>query len=204
MRVTELRMKWTSCSNRDRRYLQQELRKLKCSHSFLNPQLTGGQLIQFGIGVCRLRQKPIVQGHQRRQKPTRHLIEEAWVFILDAWKRAILLLSRMQYPIVIFLVPISFSPSDFCDNNTMPVAHAPSRTLALLAVAGIGAYSLQRYFSRTALAESPQEPPVYFGGGGMNLTSLRLYSVQIVNHNTKRLLFELPDKDARCGLSLTC
>lgn len=89
----------------------------------------------------------------------------------------------------------------------MPVARAPSRTLAptvaVLAVAGVGAYSLQRYFFRTALAESSQEPPVHFGGG-MNLTSLRLYSVQIVNHNTKRLLFELPDKDARCGLSLTC
>lgn len=88
----------------------------------------------------------------------------------------------------------------------MPVARAPSRTLAptvaVLAVAGVGAYSLQRYFFRTALAESSQEPPVHFGGG-MNLTSLRLYSVQIVNHNTKRLLFELPDKDARCGLSLT-
>lgn len=35
-------------------------------------------------------------------------------------------------------------------------------------------------------------------------TTLRVQSIKAVNHNTKRLVFEFPDKNARSGLSLTC
>ncbi|OGM44742.1 putative NADH-cytochrome B5 reductase [Aspergillus bombycis] len=69
-----------------------------------------------------------------------------------------------------------------------------------LAVFGIGAYCARSYLLPQAHAES-DEPPVMFSGFG--LTTLRLQSVKAVNHNTKRLVFEFPDKNARSGLSLT-
>ena len=80
-------------------------------------------------------------------------------------------------------------------------AQLSSRTIttaaATIAVAvGIGAYSLQ-----TALAETNQ-PPMVFGKTGF--TSLRLHSTKTVNPNTKRLVFEFPDKDANSGIALTC
>ncbi|GAB1210702.1 hypothetical protein APSETT445_009498 [Aspergillus pseudonomiae] len=51
-----------------------------------------------------------------------------------------------------------------------------------------------------AHAES-DESPVMFSGFGF--TTLRVQSVKAVSHNTKRLVFEFPDKNARSGLSLT-
>lgn len=68
------------------------------------------------------------------------------------------------------------------------------------AILGIGIYSVRSSFP-TAQAEST-EPPVIFSG--FSPTTLRLRSVKIVNHDTKRLVFEFPDKNARSGLSLTC
>ncbi|KAE8381957.1 hypothetical protein BDV26DRAFT_278370 [Aspergillus bertholletiae] len=68
-----------------------------------------------------------------------------------------------------------------------------------LAVIGIGAYCARSYLPQ-ARAES-NEPPVMFSGFGF--TTLRVQSVKAVNHNTKRLVFEFPDKNARSGLSLT-
>ncbi|OJJ45456.1 hypothetical protein ASPZODRAFT_69878 [Penicilliopsis zonata CBS 506.65] len=73
---------------------------------------------------------------------------------------------------------------------------ATSATVAV--VASVGIYSL---LSQTAHAESSQPPMAFKGRFGF--TSLRLHSVTSVNHNTKRLLFELPDSEARSGLSLT-
>ncbi|KAI9039849.1 cytochrome b5 reductase family protein [Aspergillus affinis] len=67
------------------------------------------------------------------------------------------------------------------------------------AVLGIGIYSVRSSFP-TAQAEST-EPSMVFSGFGP--TTLRLQSVKAVNHNTKRLVFEFPDKNARSGLSLT-
>jgi hypothetical protein len=71
-----------------------------------------------------------------------------------------------------------------------------------IAVAGIGAYYGTRSFLMpTGHAESP-EPPKVFGGFGF--TTLRLQDVTVVNHNTKRLVFEFPDEQAKSGLTLTC
>lgn len=77
-----------------------------------------------------------------------------------------------------------------------------STTAAVSAVAilGVGVYTYS-YTRSTAHAEST-EPSVMFSG--FRPTTLRLQSVKIVNHNTKRLVFEFPDKNARSGLPLTC
>ncbi|KAE8153605.1 hypothetical protein BDV25DRAFT_149154 [Aspergillus avenaceus] len=69
-----------------------------------------------------------------------------------------------------------------------------------LAIFGIGAYCTRSYFLQSAHAES-NECPVMFSGLGF--TTLRVQSVKAVNHNTKRLVFEFPDQNARSGLSLT-
>lgn len=70
------------------------------------------------------------------------------------------------------------------------------------AVAGAGAYYGTRTFLLpTGYAESAASPKVF---GGFGFTTLRLQEVNVVNHNTKRLVFEFPDPDATSGLSLTC
>ncbi|UNI16049.1 Cytochrome-b5 reductase [Purpureocillium takamizusanense] len=51
-------------------------------------------------------------------------------------------------------------------------------------------------------ADSPASPRRVFGGGPA-FVSLPLESSETVNHNTKRLRFRLPEKDAVSGLSLT-
>ena len=71
-----------------------------------------------------------------------------------------------------------------------------------VAVAGVGAYYGTRTFLLpTGYAESAESPKVF---GGFGFTTLRLQEVNVVNHNTKRLVFEFPDPDATSGLSLTC
>ncbi|KAJ5092127.1 hypothetical protein NUU61_006997 [Penicillium alfredii] len=65
---------------------------------------------------------------------------------------------------------------------------------------GIGTYCARSYLLPTGHAES-SEPPIVFSGFG--LTTLRLQSAKLVNHNTKRLVFEFPDQNTRSGLSLT-
>lgn len=74
--------------------------------------------------------------------------------------------------------------------------------LSAAAVAGLGAYYGTRSFLRpTAHAESAESPKVF---GGLGFTTLRVQDVQVVNHNTKKLVFEFPGQDAKSGLSLTC
>lgn len=74
--------------------------------------------------------------------------------------------------------------------------------LSTVAVAGIGAYYATRAFLLPmGHAESPESPKVF---GGFSFTTLRVQDVKVVNHNTKRLVFEFPDQDAKSGLSLTC
>lgn len=68
-------------------------------------------------------------------------------------------------------------------------------------VLGAGAYCARSSFLPTTYAES-KEPRKMFSGLGF--TSLRVHSIKIVNHDTKRLVFEFPDPEAVSGLSLTC
>ncbi|KAE8353105.1 hypothetical protein BDV28DRAFT_133905 [Aspergillus coremiiformis] len=83
----------------------------------------------------------------------------------------------------------------------LPQSLATNTTLfSVLAVFGIGAYCARSHLLPRVHAES-NEPPAMFSGFGF--TTLRLQSVKVVNHNTKRLVFEFPDPNARGGLSLT-
>ncbi|KAL7620592.1 hypothetical protein AAE478_009587 [Parahypoxylon ruwenzoriense] len=65
--------------------------------------------------------------------------------------------------------------------------------------AGIGLYYM--YLSRVAHADSGAPKQVF--GSGPAFLSLQLESTEVVNHNTKRLCFKLPEADSVSGLSLT-
>ncbi|PLB50040.1 ferredoxin reductase-like protein [Aspergillus steynii IBT 23096] len=81
----------------------------------------------------------------------------------------------------------------------LPKSLKTTAVVSAFALLGVGTYSYARS-TPTAHAEDP-DPPMIFSGFGP--TTLRLQSVKMVNHNTKRLVFEFPDKNARSGLSLT-
>ena len=63
------------------------------------------------------------------------------------------------------------------------------------AVAGIGAYA---WYLRSN--STPSDKPVFSSFG---FRTLRLDSTELINHNTKKLRFELPDASKPSGLSLT-
>lgn len=87
----------------------------------------------------------------------------------------------------------------------MSIKALTSRRAAIAAavgVLGLGAYSVQTYFSRSSIAEADNPPKTF--GGRLGFASLPLHSAEIVNHNTKRVVFKLPEKNAQSGLSLTC
>ncbi|KAL4920055.1 hypothetical protein BDW62DRAFT_177500 [Aspergillus aurantiobrunneus] len=77
-------------------------------------------------------------------------------------------------------------------------------TLTIITVGGIGTYAASTYFSRSAFAESPNAEPQKVFGRGPAFKSLRLHSSENVNHNTKRLRFQLPGgENSQSGLGLT-
>ncbi|KAL6235359.1 hypothetical protein BDW75DRAFT_144198 [Aspergillus navahoensis] len=79
-----------------------------------------------------------------------------------------------------------------------------ANTLAVLAVGGMGAYTASTYLTKTAFAESPSSEPHKVFGRGPAFKYLRLHSAESVNHNTKRLRFELPGGESSIsGLGLT-
>lgn len=78
-----------------------------------------------------------------------------------------------------------------------------------LAVVGVSGALISKFIMTTAEAEAPassdiKETRKIFGRAGPVFTSLALQSSEDVNHNTKRLLFKLPDEAAVSGLPLTC
>ncbi|KAK3317998.1 ferredoxin reductase-like protein [Apodospora peruviana] len=76
-------------------------------------------------------------------------------------------------------------------------ASAMSTQVAVAAaVAGIGAYA---FYRRSASTETAGKP--IFSTFGFH--SLKLHSSELINHNTKKLRFELPDPSQPSGLSLT-
>ncbi|KAL5051341.1 hypothetical protein BDW71DRAFT_193742 [Aspergillus fruticulosus] len=79
-----------------------------------------------------------------------------------------------------------------------------ANALAVLAVGGIGTYTASTYFTKNAFAESPSSEPQKVFGRGPVFKYLRLHSAESVNHNTKRLRFELPGGESSIsGLCLT-
>jgi cytochrome-b5 reductase len=76
-----------------------------------------------------------------------------------------------------------------------------TKSASAFVVLGLGAYCTRSFIIPTSHAQS-NEPPKVFSGFGF--TTLRLQSAKDVNHNTKRLVFEFPDQNAKSGLTLTC
>lgn len=79
-----------------------------------------------------------------------------------------------------------------------PGLAAVSLAICTMTVTGAGI----AFVETTSSNEFSSSMPVFNGRPGF--TSLRLHSVQTVNHNTKRLVFAFFDENARSGLSLTC
>ncbi|KAL1988023.1 hypothetical protein VTN96DRAFT_1547 [Rasamsonia emersonii] len=78
-------------------------------------------------------------------------------------------------------------------NNLKPIA------LAIGAIGlGVGVY---RYTQQNASAE-PKERPKVFVGGDQGWIGLKLGATEDLSHNTKRLRFEFPDKDAVSGVQV--
>lgn len=83
-----------------------------------------------------------------------------------------------------------------------------SQVAVAAAVAGIGVLAYLKFSSAAAPpdAQSDGKSPVV---GGANFTTpfgfrtLKLHSTEQLNHNTKRLRFELPDPNQPSGLTLT-
>ncbi|KAK3943292.1 hypothetical protein QBC46DRAFT_44574 [Diplogelasinospora grovesii] len=90
--------------------------------------------------------------------------------------------------------------------QTRLTATAMSTSVAVAAaVAGVGVYAL--YLRRSSAAQitgadakSGSGKPIF---GSFGFHSLRLHSTELINHNTKKLRFELPDPSQPSGLSLT-
>ncbi|KAF4459337.1 oxidoreductase NAD-binding domain-containing [Fusarium albosuccineum] len=77
----------------------------------------------------------------------------------------------------------------------------PAPVIATLAAGGIGAGILAKLLFGNASAESNAPTKVFKGGPAF--VSLPLESSELVNHNTKRLRFKLPQETAISGLPLT-
>ncbi|KAM6532437.1 hypothetical protein FSOLCH5_001861 [Fusarium solani] len=77
----------------------------------------------------------------------------------------------------------------------------PAPVIATLAAGGIGAGILAKLLFGSASAESDAPTKVFKGGPAF--VSLPLESAELVNHNTKRLRFKLPQDSAVSGLPLT-
>ena len=88
-----------------------------------------------------------------------------------------------------------------------------SNTAITIGLLGAGAYATRQLYTSRPLAldstsklgaGTPPPKKTFTSPVPVNFKSLRLESVEHVNHNTKKLRFELPDRDAVSGLGLTC
>lgn len=73
----------------------------------------------------------------------------------------------------------------------------PETAVALLISGLVGAYALQRYLIKDTFAETPPPQPMAFTGMPFGFTSLRLQSVQEVNHDTKITIRNVYDSSYR-------
>ncbi|KAF3345621.1 Nitrate reductase [NADPH] [Verticillium dahliae VDG2] len=77
----------------------------------------------------------------------------------------------------------------------------PTKAVAAIAAGGISLGIYSRMMTDSAHADSGSPSKVF--GSGPAFVSLPLESSEVVNHNTKRLRFRLPDENAVSGLALT-
>jgi hypothetical protein len=88
---------------------------------------------------------------------------------------------------------------------TRPVLRSQQTPIAIAAVvACFGAYTFYSTSTRKSKLSTGNEPPVKTFGSGPAFTSLRLHSVEKLNHDSSRFRFSLPSEEAVSGLSLTC
>lgn len=86
---------------------------------------------------------------------------------------------------------------------SLPLSILRRRPVASALVLGsIGAGVFSTVYSRNVYADTGEPRKVF--GKGPAFVSLPLESSEIVNHNTKRLRFRLPNGDDVSGLSVTC
>lgn len=78
----------------------------------------------------------------------------------------------------------------------------PMKVAGTLTLTGLALYAMTRARSSCSGGARESNPAAVFSQWGPK--SLRVRSVDTVNHNTKRLVFEFPDARASSGLSLTC
>jgi cytochrome-b5 reductase len=97
--------------------------------------------------------------------------------------------------------PMNLAPFKMMSKAHLLPRYLTAKSASAFVVLGLGAYCTRSYILPTGHAES-NEPPKVFSGFGF--TTLRLQSAKDVNHNTKRLVFEFPDQNAKSGLMLTC
>lgn len=79
----------------------------------------------------------------------------------------------------------------------------PATALGTLAAGGLALGIYSRLVAKSPVLADSGAPPKAFSGGPA-FVSLPLESSEMVNHNTKRLRFKLPNPDAVSGLPLTC
>ncbi|OLN97038.1 NADH-cytochrome b5 reductase 2-like protein 1 [Colletotrichum chlorophyti] len=76
----------------------------------------------------------------------------------------------------------------------------PATIAATIAAGGVGLGLLSKVLVGTAAADSGAPPKVF--GAGPAFVSLPLESSEVVNHNTKRLRFKLPQREANVNAKL--
>ncbi len=84
---------------------------------------------------------------------------------------------------------------------TRPVLRSQLPPLAIAGAAAVAAFGAYQFFSTPA--RKLGEPPKTFSSGPA-FKSLKLHSVEKLNHDSSRFRFTLPSEDAVSGLSLTC
>lgn len=82
-------------------------------------------------------------------------------------------------------------------------SQAPLIASATTVIVGAGVYNLYSGSTRPAPNSINGERTKTFGKGPA-FKSLRLHSIEKLNHDTSRFRFNLPDPEAVSGLSLTC
>jgi len=110
----------------------------------------------------------------------------------------------MQPYAVVFRVPIiQLKKLQSFRSYSSEAPKGKSLTPIFLAVGAAGlAIGAYRY-SQTAGAE-PKNREKVFTGGDQGWVTLKVADVETLSHNTKRLRFEFPDKEAVSGLPVTC
>ena len=87
--------------------------------------------------------------------------------------------------------------------NASKILRSSAPIIATAAVAGAAAYTIQRRTNAFAVQQcEPENKPIpKTFTSGLSFQNLKLRSSEDVNHNTKRLRFDLPSPDAISGLS---